>query len=53
MVSPGGRGGDAWGGTWSREGGFTSKASVFSVKWDAKFSAKSQGEKGYGGLAEG
>lgn len=34
----------------AEKGDFTCKASVFSVKWDVKFSAKSQGEEGYGGL---
>lgn len=37
----------------AEKGDLTSKASVSSVKWDAKFSAKSQGEEGYGELAEG
>lgn len=37
----------------AKKGAFTSKTSVFSVKWYAKFSAESQGEEGYGGLAEG
>lgn len=34
----------------AEKGDFTCKASVFSVKWDVKFSAKSQGKEGYGGL---
>ena len=53
MVGPGGWAGGCLGTDMEQRRGFTSKASVFSVKWDVTFSVKSQGEKGYGGLAEG
>ena len=37
----------------AEKGDLTSRASVFSVKWDTRFSAKSQSEEGCGGLGEG